>query len=287
MTSPASGAPKLALIAGSGDLPIRIATRCEAEGRAVFIIRLAGFADEHMVRWPGEEFGMAEIGRILKAMKAEGCEAVCFAGYVNRPDFKTLKPDFKGATLLPGIVAAATKGDDALLRKILSVFEAEGYAVEGADDILGGEALPAGALGAVTPTPEQLEDLKKALHVAEKSGELDIGQGAVVCDGLVLAVEAQEGTDEMLRRVAGLPADLHGAPGALKGALGKAPKPIQDLRVDMPVIGSTTVELAAAAGLAGIGGFAGRLIIIDHEALVEAADRLGLFVWGVAKAEKP
>lgn len=283
MTSPASGAPKLALIAGSGDLPIRIATRCEAEGRAVFIIRLAGFADEHLVRWPGEEFGMAEIGRILKAMKAEGCEAVCFAGYVNRPDFKTLKPDFKGATLLPGIVAAATKGDDALLRKILSVFEAEGYAVEGADDILGGEALPAGALGAVTPTPEQLEDLKKALHVAEKSGELDIGQGAVVCDGLVLAVEAQEGTDEMLRRVAGLPADLHGAPGALKGALGKAPKPIQDLRVDMPVIGPRTVELAAAAGLAGIGGFAGRLIIIDHEALVDAADRLGLFVWGVER----
>ena len=287
MTSPASGAPKLALIAGSCDLPIRIATRCEAEGRAVVIIRLAGFADGHLMRWPGGDFGMAEIGRILKAMKAEGCEAVCFAGYVNRPDFKTLKPDFKGATLLPGIVAAATKGDDALLRKILSVFEAEGYAVEGADDILGGEALPAGALGAVTPTPEQLEDLKKALHVAEKSGELDIGQGAVVCDGLVLAVEAQEGTDEMLRRVAGLPADLHGAPGALKGALGKAPKPIQDLRVDMPVIGSTTVELAAAAGLAGIGGFAGRLIIIDHEALVEAADRLGLFVWGVAKAEKP
>lgn len=287
MTSPASGAPKLALIAGSGDLPIRIATRCEAEGRAVFIIRLAGFADEHLMRWPGEEFGMAEIGRILKAMKAEGCEAVCFAGYVNRPDFKTLKPDFKGATLLPGIVAAATKGDDALLRKILSVFEAEGYAVEGADDILGGEALAAGALGAVTPTVEQLQDLRKALHVAEKSGELDIGQGAVVCDGLVLAVEAQEGTDEMLRRVAGLPADLHGAPGALKGALGKAPKPIQDLRVDMPVIGSTTVELAAAAGLAGIGGFAGRLIIIDHQALVEAADRLGLFVWGVAKAEKP
>jgi len=283
MTSSASGAPKLALIAGSGDLPIRIATRCEAEARAVFIIRLAGFADEHLVRWPGVEFGMAEIGRILKAMKAEGCEAVCFAGYVHRPDFKTLKPDFKGATLLPGIVAAAAKGDDALLRKILSVFEAEGYAVEGADDILGGEALAAGALGAVTPTGEQLQDLKKALHVAEKSGELDIGQGAVVCGGLVLAVEAQEGTDEMLRRVAGLPADLRGAPGALKGTLGKAPKPIQDLRVDMPVIGPRTVELAAAAGLAGIGGFAGRLIVIDHEALVEAADRLGLFVWGVER----
>ena len=160
------------------------------------------------------------------------------------------------------------------------MFEAEGFAVEGADDILGGETLPAGALGAVQPTAEQLLDLRKALHVAEKSGELDIGQGAVVCDGLVLAVEAQEGTDAMLVRVAGLPADLRGSPGDRKGALAKAPKPIQDLRVDMPVIGARTVELAAAAGLAGIGGVAGRLIVIDRPAIIEAADRLGLYVWG-------
>ena len=273
----------MALIAGSGDLPIRVAQRCETEGREVFIIRLKGFADAHLHRWPGQDFGMAEIGKILKAMRAEGCRAVCLAGYVNRPDFKTLKPDLKGASLLPGIIAAASKGDDALLRKILSVFEDEGFAVEGADDILGGEMLAAGALGRVAPTAEQLADLKKALHVAEKSGELDIGQGAVVCDGLVLAVEAQEGTDEMLRRVAGLPADLRGSFDFARGALGKAPKPIQDLRVDMPVIGPTTVELAAAAGLAGIGGFEGRLIVIDHEGLVEAADRLGLFVWGVER----
>ena len=132
----------------------------------------------------------------------------------------------------------------------------------------------------MTPTPEQVADLRKALYVAEKSGELDIGQGAVVCDGLVLAVEAQEGTDAMLHRVAGLPADLRGSASAPKGALGKAPKPIQDLRVDMPVIGPRTVELAAAAGLAGIAGVTGRLILIDRPAIVAAADRLGLFVWG-------
>ena len=213
-------------------------------------------------------------------MLKAGCDSVCFAGTVNRPDFKTLKPDFKGAILLPGIVAAAAKGDDALLRKILSIFEAEGYAIEGADDILGGETLPGGALGAVQPTPEQLADLRKALHIAEKAGELDIGQGAVVCDGLVLAVEAQEGTDAMLARVAGLPADLRGTGAERKGALGKAPKPIQDLRVDMPVMGARTVELAAAAGLAGVGGVAGKLILIDPAAVVEAADRLGLYVWG-------
>ena len=271
---------KLGLIAGGGALPVSLAARCEAEGRPVFVVRLAGFADVHLARYPGLDAGMAEFGRILSALKKAGCTAVCFAGTVSRPDFRTLKPDMKGAALMPGIIAAATRGDDALLRKILSVFEGEGYAIEGADDILGGETLPAGALGAVRPTDEQLSDLRKALHVAEKAGELDIGQGAVVCHGLVLAVEAQEGTDAMLARVAGLPADLRGSARERKGALGKAPKPIQDMRVDMPVIGARTVEMAAAAGLAGVGGVAGRLILIDRAGLIEAADRLGLFVWG-------
>lgn len=271
---------KLGLIAGGGALPVSVAARCEAEGRPVFVVRIAGFADVHLARYPGLDAGMAEFGRILSALKKAGCTAVCFAGTVSRPDFRTLKPDMKGAALMPGIIAAATRGDDALLRKILSVFEGEGYAIEGADDILGGETLPAGALGAVRPTEEQLSDLRKALHVAEKAGELDIGQGAVVCHGLVLAVEAQEGTDAMLARVAGLPADLRGSARERKGALGKAPKPIQDMRVDMPVIGARTVEMAAAAGLAGVGGVAGRLILIDRAGLIEAADRLGLFVWG-------
>lgn len=271
---------KLGLIAGGGALPVSVAARCEAEGRPVFVVRLAGFADVHLARYPGLEAGMAEFGRILSALKKAGCTAVCFAGAVSRPDFRTLKPDLKGAALMPGIIAAATRGDDALLRKILSVFEGEGYAIEGADDILGGETLTPGALGAVRPTEEQLSDLRKALHVAEKSGELDVGQGAVVCHGLVLAVEAQEGTDAMLARVAGLPADLRGSARERKGALAKAPKPIQDMRVDMPVIGARTVEMAAAAGLAGVGGVAGRLILIDRAGLIEAADRLGLFVWG-------
>ncbi|WP_426035805.1 UDP-2,3-diacylglucosamine diphosphatase [Brevundimonas sp. DC300-4] len=273
-------AGKLGVIAGGGALPLAIAARCEAEGRPVFVVRLTSFADPHLIRYPGLEAGLAEIGRVLAALKAADCVAVCFAGTVNRPDFKALKPDLKGALVLPGIIAAATKGDDALLRKILSVFENEGYAIEGADDILGGETLTVGALGRVTPDEAQLSDLRKALHVAEKAGELDIGQGAVVCDGLVLAVEAQEGTDAMLARVAGLPGDLRGATGNPKGALGKAPKPIQDLRVDMPVMGAQTIEMAAAAGLAGVGGVAGKLILIDRPAIIEAADRLGLFVWG-------
>ena len=117
---------KLGLIAGGGALPLSVAARCEAEGRPVFVVRLAGFADPHLARYPGVDAGLGEIGRVLSALRKAGCEAVCFAGTVSRPDFKTLKPDFKGMTLLPGIIAEAAKGDDALLRKILSVFEGEG-----------------------------------------------------------------------------------------------------------------------------------------------------------------
>jgi len=273
-------ASKLGLIAGGGDLPLAIVRRLLAEGRPFHIIRLKGFADPALDRHPGQDSGMAEIGAILKSLQQNSCDAVCLAGNVSRPDFRDLKPDFKGALELPGIVQAATRGDDALLRRILSIFEAEGFAVEGADDILGGDTLPLGALGRHSPSADDRADLAKALHVAARAGELDIGQGAVVAGGLVLAVEAQEGTDAMLIRVADLPQALRGHASARRGVLAKAPKPIQDLRVDMPVIGARTVEGAAAAGLAGIAGLSGRLILIDRPAIVAAADRLGLFVWG-------
>lgn len=278
---------RLGLIAGGGALPQAVARRCEAEGRPLFVVRLKGFADAGLARHEGVEAALGEFGRIIKTLKTAGCGVVCFAGTVRRPDFRNFKTDMKGTTVLPGLIAAAKKGDDALLRQVLSIFEAEGFAVEGADSILSGETLPAGALGRRVPDEAGLADLRKALDVARASGALDIGQGAVVADGLVLAVEAVENTDAMLERVAGLPQALRGQAGALRGALGKAPKPIQDGRVDMPVIGARTVELAAAAGLAGIAGEAGRLILIDRDAIVEAADRLGLFVWGEVPEETP
>jgi len=117
--------------------------------------------------------------------------------------------------------------------------------------------------------------------VARELGRLDIGQGAVVCDGLVLAVEAQEGTDAMLRRVADLPAAIRGASDAPRGVLAKAPKPIQETRVDLPTIGLGTIQRAARAGLAGVVGEAGRLLVLDRAEVIALADELGLFVFGV------
>jgi DUF1009 family protein len=116
-------------------------------------------------------------------------------------------------------------------------------------------------------------------------GQFDIGQAAVVCDGLVLAVEAAEGTDAMLSRVAALPQPLRGTLSARRGVLVKAPKPRQERRVDLPVIGVRTVELAAAAGLAGIAVEAGGVLVLNREHVIESADRGRLFVYGYTPQE--
>jgi hypothetical protein len=161
-------------------------------------------------------------------------------------------------------------------------FEREGFAIEGAHEVGAGLALGEGPLGRVAPSEAHRADIIRALSVARAIGKLDIGQGAVVARGLVLAVEAQEGTDAMLARCAELPVALRGTPEAPMGVLAKAPKPIQERRIDMPTIGVATVTAAAHAGLAGIVGEMGALLVVDRQAVVQRADDLGLFIVGVA-----
>ncbi len=262
---------KLGLIAGGGGLPLALARYCVAAQRPLYVIRLAGFADAELRPFPGEDRQVLDLAGGITALKRERCEAVCFAGAVQRPDFES-----DAAAALPESVIAARGGDDALLAAVLSRFEAEGFAVEGAHDVMGGLTLPSGALGRLSPSAEDRADIERALVVARAMGALDVGQGAVCRDGSVLAVEAREGTDAMLRRVAEFP--RISGPG---GVLAKASKPGQDLRVDLPTIGPTTVELAAAAGLAGIVGEANRVLVVERERTIALADAHGLFIIGV------
>lgn len=271
---------KLGLIAGGGDLPRTLAERCRLSGRPLFVVRLRGFAAPGLDAYPGADIGIAELGKCFAALRGAGCEAVCFAGQVARPDFSALMPDLRGLRALPAALAAARRGDDALLRFLVAEFEGEGFGVEGAEAVDEGLRLAPGALGRFAPGAEHAADLAHAVRIARAIGALDIGQAAVVVDGLVLAVEAQEGTDALLARVADLPAALRGEPGARRGVLVKWPKPIQERRVDLPTMGPATVELAAAAGLAGVAGEARGLLLLDAPATRAAADRLGLFVFG-------
>ncbi|WBQ11261.1 UDP-2,3-diacylglucosamine diphosphatase LpxI [Hyphomonadaceae bacterium ML37] len=274
---------RLGLIAGGGELPVHVAEAARADGRLATVVALKGFADP--ARFEGAKTrGLGELGGVMKDLAQARCDAVCFAGIVSRPDFSQIKPDFKGISVLPKMIAAAARGDDALLRTVIGVFEAEGLAVVGADEIARELTAREGYLGAQRPDEAQRRDALRALHIAGVIGAEDVGQGAVVCDGLVLAVEAQEGTDAMLRRVADLPATLRGTPQQRRGVLAKRPKPGQERRIDLPVIGVSTVEGAACAGLAGIAAPAGGALILGAEAVARAAEDAGLFVWIVNDA---
>ncbi len=272
---------KIGLIAGGGDLPIALADLCRLSERPYFVLRLSGMAEPRLAAHPGVDIGIAELGRQFSVLKREGCTSICFSGIVKRPDFSKLKPDLRGVIALPRVMAAASRGDDALLRCLIMEFEREGFIVEGAQEVASGLRLTDGPMGALAAGPEHQDDIRLAVKVARAIGALDVGQGAAAARGVVLAVEAQEGTDALLKRCAELPVELRGDAENRVGVLAKWPKPIQERRIDLPTIGVTTVEGAAAAGLAGIVAEAGATLVIDRAAVIAAADRLGLFVVGL------
>lgn len=280
-----SGWRKLGVIAGGGELPVVLAEHLAATQRPYFIARIAGMADPTLDAHPGATHGLGQMGARMDAIREAGCDALVLLGQVQRPDLKTLQLDDVALGMLPAILAAMPQGDDALLRAVLSEHEKAGFRVVGADQVMHDLLAPAGAWGVIAPNDRLRCDITKAAKVAIVSGAFDIGQGVVVCDGLVLAVEAQEGTDAMLRRVAELPTTIRGTPQARRGVLVKRPKPIQERRIDLPTIGVRTVEGAANAGLAGIAVEAQGALAVRRADIIAAANRAGIFVYGFTADE--
>lgn len=276
---------KLGVIAGGGELPVVLAEHCAAADRPYFIARITPFADPALSAHPGSDNGLGHMGGRMQAMRDAGVDAVVLIGQVPRADVSKLELDDGAIAMLPAIMAALPQGDDALLRAILGEHERAGFQVVGAEEVMGDLLAPQGVWGAVAPTPAQVKDIIKGAKVAHVIGGFDIAQGVVVCDGHVLAMEAAEGTDEMLKRVAALPLDLRGTPEKRRGALVKRPKPIQERRIDLPVVGFRTVEGAARAGLAGIAVEAHGALAVRRAEMIAEADRLGLFLYGFTSSE--
>lgn len=272
----------LGIIAGGGELPRAIAESAREAGREVFVLALQGSSDEWVENFMHEWVALGETGKAFKALRSGGVGDVLLAGRVERPKFSEIKLDAKSVMLAPRVMAAALKGDDALLRSLVDLFEREGFNVVGAAEAAPNLIAREGPLGRLRPLPENDRDIALAFKVVRTLGELDVGQAAVVCAGLTLAVEAAEGTDAMIARVANLPEHIRGTSTRRRGVLAKAPKPVQDRKTDLPVIGVQTIRNVAAVGLAGIAVEAGGALIVDKRAVGEEADRLGLFVVGVA-----
>lgn len=276
---------KLGLIAGGGELPVLLAEHCKANGKPYYVARIAPFAAPELEAHPGSSNGLGAMGARMEALRAAACDAIVLIGQVPRVDPRTLDLDGGAVAMLPALLAAAPQGDDALLRAVLAEHERAGFRVIGAEDAMQDLLARKGAWGALAPNDAQLRDVARAAKVAAAIGALDIGQGAVVCDGLVLAVEAQEGTDAMLRRVANLPERLRGDQTQRRGVLVKRPKPIQERRIDMPTVGVTTLAGAAAAGLAGIAVEAGGALVVRREEMIAQANAAGLFLYGFSATD--
>jgi len=271
---------KLAILAGGGDLPVRIAQAAQQADIPIVLVGLDGFGEpDALAPFVSGWMGLGEIKKALTLI--DGASHLVFAGKVTRPDFKSLKLDSKGLRLMPRIAAAAAKGDGALLDAVRDFAKDQGFEIVSPADILNTLEASSGPYGRHRPDEAALADIAKGVEAARAIGLLDIAQGAVVCDGLVLALEAAEGTDAMLGRIRDLPPDIRGGEDARRGVLVKIAKPIQDKRIDQPVIGPRTVELAAKAGLAGIALEAGAGLVLDRNEAVALADQLGLFLFGV------
>jgi len=275
---------RLGLIAGSGDLPVELAHAVEESNP--YIVRVRGFADAKLEAFDGKDFSVGQIGGIIKALKAAHCDKVCFAGYITRPDLKNLQMDARGLIFVPKALAAGRNGDDAVVRVIIEEFESAGFEILGPDEVMSSLTPTQGVLGAIKPTPNQQDDIDKAVHIARRIGELDIGQGVVVSAGMVLAVEAQEGTSAMLERVSALPGHLDMGTDERNGVLAKMPKPIQELRIDLPTIGIETVRLGIKAGLSGIVLEAGGALILERAEVIAELDKNGMFLVAVPAESK-
>lgn len=275
MTGHAAKRP-LGVLAGGGPLPGRVAAAATAAGRTVFLVGLEGFAEPAVLApFPHAYVRLGAAGRMLQLLRDHGCDDLVIVGPVQRPSLLDLRPDAEGARILARIGRAAFAGDDGLLAALVRVLAEEGFRILGAHEVLTEVLAPAGLLTRTAPDAEAMSDLARGIAVLRALGAADIGQACVVQQGIVLAVEAVEGTDAMLARSAAL---ARPGPG---GLLVKFAKPGQDRRADLPTIGPRTVRAAAAAGLRGIAFEARGTMLTDRAMMIEAAEECGLFLLGV------
>ncbi len=264
---------KLAVIAGQGQIPVQIAEMAVRMGYDVLVMPIAGQADADFSAFASSVIALGSIDKTLAIMLDEGCAYVVMAGKVVRPSLAALKPD---ASALKLIGKAMMRGDDSLLRVIRDFFAGNGIETLAPRDFMPDRLARAGLLVGRSPNAKQENDIALGRRVLAALGGLDVGQTVIVQAGRVLAIEAAEGTDEMLRRAAGV-VDATESPAVMI----KLPKSGQDTRLDTPVIGVGTIEGAADAGIGVIAVQAqGVLFAQSANILAGAAEAQGVTLLG-------
>lgn len=280
-----AGTGRLAIVAGGGILPVLVAQAARRSGQDPFIITIAHEAGQDWTGFSSAAIGIADLAAFARLVRENGIGTVVLSGWIRqRPEWNAMRPTWRTVTAFPSMIQRLVSGgDDAVLRGVIALLEAEGVRVIGAHEVAPSLLAEDGPLGQHAPDAAAFDSIRVAATAARLIGQLDIGQGAVAVGGRVVALEGPEGTDQMLARVAQM-RDEGRISRKRPGVLVKLCKPGQDERADLPAIGAGTVENAAAAGLAGIAVEAGRTLVLDREALRAAADAAGLFVFGLDPA---
>ena len=270
----------LGIIAGNGSLPRQLIDACLRTGRSVFVVAIENETDANTpADVPHIWIRLGAIGTAIESLKRAGVEELVLAGKINRPSISSLMPDAMGAKLISKLGFSIFSGDAGIFKTIISFLEAEGFRVIGIDDVLHDLVAPEGPIGHHIPDKQSQKDIELGARIVRAIGMFDIGQGVIVKNGLVLGIEAAEGTDALIERCKTLKGDGKG------GVLVKARKPIQEERVDLPTIGARTIELIHQAGFAGVAVEAKHSLIVARRDVIRLADSLGVFVIGFSLHE--
>jgi UDP-2,3-diacylglucosamine hydrolase len=273
----------IAIICGGGSFPGAVAEAIARRGRRPVMFGVRGWADPKVIeRYAHHWIALGQAGRFFRLARAEHCREVLFIGTLLRPPLSQIRLDWRSIWLMPRVVRFFRGGDDRLLSGLASLMEEEGgLRIVGIKEAAPEIIVPAGVLGRWQPSARDRADIAYALKLIALLGPFDVGQAAVVADHHVLALEAAEGTDNLLARIADLRQQRRVVTPPGVGVLVKAPKAGQDRRFDLPAIGPQTIENVARAGLAGLAVAAGNAIIAEPDAVVAAADRARIFFAGV------
>lgn len=274
----AAGGP-VAILAGSGQLPVQLVEHLERTGRDHRILAFRGFAASALRERADATVDLLDLKSIMTLLEEWHPTEVTLVGAVRRPGFSALLGAYSLLRNRQEVQAVIARGDDQVLRGAVMLLEERGHRVVGAHELAPGLIAPPTLRGRVAPSEEDRLAIGVGLEVLAALSAFDIGQAAVVAGQRVLAIEGPEGTDRMLRRVARQRQSWLGLRRRREGGVVvKAAKHGQDLRVDMPAVGPRTVLEAARAGLSGLAVGAGSTLVLDQEKTVATADRLGLFL---------
>jgi DUF1009 family protein len=269
---------RVAILAGSGKLPIQLAQHLERDGRDHRILAFRGFAAPELRARAHATVDLLDLQTIMRTLEEWRPAVVTLAGAVRRPGVSALLGAYSMLRNRQDVMAVVAKGDDQVLRGAVMLLEERGHRVVGAHELAPGLLAPSGLRGRLAPSEEDARSVRLGLDVLGALSAFDIGQAAVVAGQRVLAIEGPEGTDRMLRRVAAQRRTWLGLRrGQEGGILVKAAKQGQDLRVDMPTVGPRTIVEAARAGLTGVAVGAASTLVLDQTDTLRGADRLGLF----------